>query len=186
MLLAYDVLMHDIDGVLTFFPRADAVEIDVPEEDLSTHDIGADAERDVAFGDAKLPDAPREITLTFLDPERRLQTGAVRQRRAASFGNRAEKVSLNVVMTKEEARACANRLLWLSYMNSREVAVQLPPTYIGRVRPGTRIVTTTNGQPVTILVRRVDRGDNYLLRVSGVMEDPRLLDQPTLAYATPT
>jgi len=186
LLVAYDVVVQNVDGVLTFLPRADVEEVTVLEADLACHDFGSDAARDVEVDDSKLFDAPREVVVSFRDPDRRYQTGAQRQRRAVTQFDRAQKIDLAVVMESGEARAVANRVLWLSYMNSRVLTINLPPSYLGRVRENVRLTFTSEGNPYSMLVRQVDYGDNFILRCTGVMEDPRLLVQPTIAQLVPT
>jgi len=184
LLVAYDVVVQGLNGVQTFFPRADAEQVTVADEDLAAHMLDGDTERDYIVEDGNRASIAREITVQYRDPSKRMITGSQRVRRAASTGLRAEKVDLGVAMSAEEAHAVAGRLLWLSETSARQVTVQLPPTYMDSVRESTRLSLNIGDRPIVILLSQVDRGDNGLLLCTGVREDVRLLDQPAIASAS--
>jgi hypothetical protein len=160
LLLAYDRIGQEIDGQLVFKPRADVAEITVAEGDLAAHEVGGDAPRKLQINDASGLVLPTEVNVEYIDKDDDEQLGSTKMRKLDGVaGGKGGVISANLplVLTADEARVIAARLLWVPHTHRQNAQVQLPPSYL-HVTENDVLVVTAHGREMKVLVRRIDRG----------------------------
>jgi hypothetical protein len=169
LLLAFDVVAKENNGVLEFFKRSTAAEVPVDAGDLSAHEDGAESPRLIAFNDGNGFRLPSEVDVKYLDPDLDYQPGSQRQGRQDFVQSDVRTLDLPVVLTPEQARDVAARVLWTSWANRQGMRVTLPPSYT-TIQENDVLTMTAYGEDFRMLVQRVDRGANGIVEVEGVRE----------------
>lgn len=182
--LAYDLIARVDRGVIVFQPRTSVPVVDVLESDLRAHEPGEEHPPALAWEEPESNKPPRMLIVKHLDPENDYQSGSQAEIAANADSQRTEVVNLDLVLDADQARAIANRILWQTHGNRRAATVTLPPSYLGRVKPGTLMRVTYKGKLHKLLVERVDRGANYRLEVYARVED-QTLSSPVVATEPP-
>ncbi|MCP4661040.1 MAG: hypothetical protein GY856_37030, partial [bacterium] len=172
LLLLSDLETQEDRGVITFSPATSLTEVEVAAEDLAAHQHGQSAPRDMrtkdvnsAFGSL----LPAEVQVSYIDPAWDYQDGMRRHRRPTYETDTIKRVRLPIVMTASEAQAIARRMLWTMWSQRQQVEVQLPPSYL-TVAEGDVLTFTEGGEERRVLVHKVDRGNNLLIKVEGVID----------------
>lgn len=169
LMLAFDVKMQERDGVMYFFSRENAEVVDVVESDLAAHQFGGDAPRPIDVAPRPNVDLPREVTVSYLDPDAEFQPATQRYRRNDAVSEQVANMRLDVTMSAAQAQCKAREFLWTAYANKLEMSLSLPPSYL-RVLENDVLRFDFVGEERDVLLRQVDRGSNFLLRYSGQNE----------------
>lgn len=173
---AHDLLARESNGVLSFFPRSNAATVNVEADDLAAHEGGSRVPRVVTVRDVVSSSLPREVNVQYLDADRDYQQGSERERRKTGTADGVENINLGLVMTSDEARTIAKQHLWTAWANRQTIELDLPPSYAA-LEVNDRISFATGGLAYTVLATRVDRGNNHLIHVEGVVEETQTLSQ---------
>lgn len=176
LLLAFDVTAQEANGTVTFIERKNATEVPIVPDDLAAHARGADAPRAFEVFDRRGQVLPKEVTVNYIEPEKRYQSGSVKARKLSSATGDTRTVEIPIVMDGAQARDIAERILWTQHANRRGIKLSLPPSYA--IIQENDVLTWTD--PVTakawkVRAQVVDRGVNGLVLVEGTEEVDALL-----------
>lgn len=182
MLLAKQVATQDRDGVLCFsaIENLDAVQVvnGTGDEvsDLAAYIDGEQpADSKLGFDDASPEDSPTSVAVRHQDPDNFYAAGyqvfGIRNPGAPEGENRQEIDLSNMVMTAKQGTDLATTIARRAYVNSRTVRMQLPASYLYLLENDLLTVTTDEGEDLTVRVIRRDIGSNFLVQVTGVVED---------------
>lgn len=185
MLLAKQVATQDRDGVLCFsaIENLDVVQVvnGTGDEvsDLAAYIDGEQpTDTKLGFDDASPEDAPTSVAVRHQDPDNFYAAGyqvfGVRNPGSSEFENRQEIDLSSLVMTPKQAMDLATTIARRAYVNSRTVRMQLPASYLHVLENDLLTVTTDEGEDLTVRVIRRDIGSNFLVQVTGVVEDVEL------------
>jgi hypothetical protein len=169
LMIAYDLVASVEEDVLVFRGRTSVPFITV--DDWSAHEDGTDDfVRDIGLNDVTEDKLPREVVVDYIDKAADYAPGSQREKRVVSVGVvNSEKLNIPVTLTAGQAKTIAQRELYRAWQNRNIVELHLPPKYI-RIREHTRIVATINGVTYNVFVTNVDRGYNFVVKVTGVLE----------------
>ena len=181
LLIAYDIVVAEIDGKVTFQDRSTLESTQVDARDLGARQAGDE----IQIPDAEVLDIsqfkiPNKVQVLYVDPASDYQKGSATATRPDLADGEFVSMDLPLVLTKEKAREIAQRLLWLPEFNRQEVSVTLPPRYSSVVSEGSLLEFTALGQDWRIMATSVARGDDYRLEVTGVVEDAVIYEMPLL------
>ena len=185
MLLAKQVATQDRDGILCFsaIENLDVVQVvnGTGDEvsDLAAYIDGEQpTDTKLGFDDASPEDAPTSVAVRHQDPDNFYAAGyqvfGVRNPGSSEFENRQEIDLSSLVMTPKQAMDLATTIARRAYVNSRTVRMQLPASYLHVLENDLLTVTTDEGEDLTVRVIRRDIGSNFLVQVTGVVEDVEL------------
>ena len=168
-----DLLAQTSGAGLKFFGRRDATVIDVDPEDLSPSTPNSDpTETALRITDNSEISRPDSVTVKYLDHEARYQQGAQRET-SRVLGTTGSNLLVNLPVVLEgagaEARGITRRLLYEGYINRKEVDFSLPFKYL-HVQENDLLRIPAYGHIWTLLVQRVDRSPEFLLRISARVE----------------
>lgn len=176
MMVAQQLVTQERDGVIAFFhiDAADAVQI---RNGASYTDLisqpGIDAK--IAYEDVADADLPTSIGIRHQDPDTQYTEGyqfyGVRNPSASTAENRQEVDLSNLVLTRKQAANLAGTLIRRAYINSRQIRMQLPASYLHVLENDLLTVTDDDGNDLTVRVVRRDIGANFLVQVTAVVEE---------------
>lgn len=171
ILLAYDILVREDEGVLTYFFKGEEDTVTV-----SAADVGA------TFGEEKLPQIvfnklrevtlPQEVTIKFLDPNKSVQAGSVSERRINAPHDQVDVVDLPLTLSENEARQIARRRLWRTWQNLLRAKLTLPARYF-YIQEADVVTVPWDGENYSIFVEKLTRGDNGIIELEGPVEQNR-------------
>lgn len=162
------------DGKIKFFKRGRSSVMTIPESDLATH----------AYEEERPPfslvetrqqeiELPERVDILYFDPDLDYQQGNQHAKRILRNIHTEEKSTLNVpeVFTADEAKAIAERNLYLSWMERDSKEVTLPYKYIGLDPADVITVAMDGGATFKLRVVQADLGANLVYRLKLVAED---------------
>lgn len=167
LLIAYDILTQETNGVMRFFPRRSARIIDIPEEDLAANS-GGTFEFPIAVSDTPDSKIVSDVVVDYFDSENENQKGAQTEPQGRFAQRDVSTVSLPLVMTGAQARAIARRFRWLAW-NQREVKLQLPTRW-KKVQENDCLRFKAMGEQWLVLVKRVDVGKDEVVYIEATIE----------------
>jgi len=174
LMMAYDIVVQDRDGVTTFLYRSDLPDIDLPDDALGAFSGNTQPSGEpVIEKDQPDDSAPRECTVKFMDADRNYQGGS------QSYRNQAYSVDLPMIiefplsMTNDDATVIARRVLWVQQANRSAFEIPLPPSLL-TVREYDRLHFTAFGEARTAICAKVDRGSNLQINVEALSEVPEI------------
>lgn len=170
LMIAYNLVSQDNNGVLEFFERTNAVEIEVDEEDVASHPSGQDVFRPFEVRDISIAKLPTKVVTKYVDVNSRLQPGSQSAIRQASVVPNVLTMELPVVLTAAEARAVAERMLWMPYANRQIVSLNLPPSYLTALENDILLIPRGT-DTYRVIVQRVDDGKNGIKNFETVIEE---------------
>lgn len=169
LMLAYNVSARERGTALTFYTRGTETIVDIDEEDLGAHPSGSDVPpplQTIDNGDLELPNS---IDVNFIDPDKDYERGNVSEPNGPGTLPERVQVEFPLVMTSEEAREAAIRMLWEPAWTARSFRLTLPPAYIW-LEEGD--IIRTRGRLMRVV--EIDRGQNSMLEIQAI-EEERLL-----------
>lgn len=171
--IAANMLAQGREGALEFFARTGATIIDVDAADLSSHEIGSESrERPIQVQDANENEIAERVTVRYLDNQNRLQGGA-QSARATTAGapNTERTINLPLVLNDAaaDAQEIAQRVLFDSFNRRETIRISLPPSYM-HVQENDVLRIVALGRTWYLLVRKIDRGANYVLQLECTAE----------------
>lgn len=158
LMLAFDLFSHELNGKLTFYPRADIPQVTVPSSDV----IG-----DIEVRPVKANDIAGEVVLSFLDANDDLASRTVRAGVPENQHASPLKVNIPISMTEAEAQVIADRLHSRMHTDRHEYEFDLPPQYLVLESNDLLRVETERDGTLTMMVKSKDDGANGLIRVVG-------------------
>jgi hypothetical protein len=182
VLIGYELVTSEKDGVLRFSYRKDVPTATVDAQDLSAREIGAETIRPVTFAD--LGDEPADcIVVTYRQQLRDYTVSVAQYNRRAEAPRTTQRIDLSLLqMEDEDAQAVAMHTALLAPVNRRQVELTLPLSYVDSVYEGVRISVPVNGRTREILVMGVTRGPTGVLEVMGIIEQSSIFDLAVSTY----
>lgn len=110
--LAYNFDIAEESGSLRFLDREKAVSGSIIEDYLAGHDAANDRPELIRWERQRVTNLPQEASCIYLEDGRDLQQGTQRTERQAGSANNNLSASLALVLTPDEAREIADRMLW--------------------------------------------------------------------------
>lgn len=180
---AYFFDMVETDNVLVAIPRGQAVSTIIPESDLG-----------VASEKFKLTptiqqenDLPRTMIVNFSNPALDYQQDKQQfQRNARVKKTRNEQqVSFPIVMDADTAVQIAAEALALTWMEKDSYEFKLWKSIYLTLDPSDVIQFTYNGLPYQSRIVKINAGQDTILEVSAVSEDPRTYESSAVSAPNP-
>lgn len=179
--LAYDFDVAEVGGAMRCVKRTASAAAIVLSRDLAGHEGGTDQGDTLEWSRAQVTAMPREATITFPDPERDWQPNSQVARRSEGSADSNLGSEISIVMTADEARALADRLLWQSWTGIQTAESRTDDRWIS-LEPGRcywfetpagleplRVIRATRGwNGVIDLALRRDRDEVYQSTATGV------------------
>jgi hypothetical protein len=180
VMMAYDLVAQDNQGVLTFKKRTAVTNHILSDAVLGAYAPGNDIPDPVIGSDLRDEDLPKQINVRHLDPERALQGGEQVARSVTHQVDSPIVLDLPLTLSSANARAVAERTLWTGHMNRTRYIVTLPPSEMTILENDTITFNAFNNAN-TCLVRRMEIGENYLVRAQGLLEDSATSTQDAIS-----
>ena len=179
LMLAYDIALRESNGKLVFFPRSSAPTVPVQASDLAAHEEDADYYRPIVLQDRPRYELPSEVNVNYIDPEMNYSKGSAAFRKTTFLRDNVITVDVPVVLTAQQARDIAKRLLMTAWAENRKATLSLPPSYM-TVEEGDLLgPITVSGQAYTIRVDDVTRGINFRSEIMGSVTQTQTATQTT-------
>ena len=127
---------------------------------------------------------PDQVSITYIDPEMDYQLNT--QRVTRRKGNAINKVQqeLPLVLSADEARQIADRLLWGSWANKRSASNKLGDEF-ARLNPGDIVGIPTFNETLPMRIIRTTRGNNGITELEYTYEDPEVFNSQISGAAGP-
>ena len=168
---AYDLVVRDDDGVLVFFKRTSVTTVSVDAGDLSAHESGLPTNEVYSITDVPTWTLPQEVNVTYLDTNERLSQATAKERLNNSTNNNNLNIQMPLSLSPDEGQQLAARILWEAWNNRQVITVTLPPTYF-QLKEHDLLVFTVDDITFRMLITNIDKGNNYLCVIKGLIESP--------------
>ncbi len=176
LMRAFNVAVQETnEGRLRFMKRNAGVEWTIVEDDLAAHELGTTIPRPLEITDVPDDSLPEQVNISYVDTSLDLQKGSQRERRINLTNRNIMKLDIPVTLEPADARAIAARELWLAVINRQKVNLFLPPSYL-LIKENDILKITADSNDYTILVTKVERGNNFLMAIEGYLESEELMD----------
>lgn len=198
IMIEHDVTTQETDGKIKFFSRQNADTLELDDSHLGAYMHGSEPPPRVTIADVDTAGLPNEVLVKFQNIHNKLEMDEAKAMHNAPLGDAKDTKTYNlnnVAMSKAEAMAIAQRLLYQPYF-ARSVAFTLPGNNFwaqeGDILKFTHPIEADSADDIFtyyIHVLKKERGSNYLINVEGVMywpgmtyewEDTQAPDMPTL------
>lgn len=166
---AYFVEGIESDWKIRFKPRSSDPIRTIEEKDLGPT---KGPTGNVSFLETRIPeyDLPAEIAMIYSDPNRDYQQGASYHRRVSQpvpvmYSKTSENIEMPIVLTENEAKTIAERILFFSWLSRDQSKAMLPWTHID-LDPGDIVEFKFNdGRVLTDRIEKIDIGANFSLEL---------------------
>ena len=161
--LAYDFDVAEVAGALRCVRRGSSPLGLITLDQLGGHDATADRSGDViSWSRTRVTALPRQSTVTFPDPDRDWQPNSQSAQRSEGSADNALSTSVPLVLTADQGRALADRLLWEAWTGQQTATAQTDDRWIS-IEPGRLYYVETPAGFEPIRVTRVTRGWNGVI-----------------------
>lgn len=157
-------------GGLRFFFREDATEVAVDTNDLAAHRSGDSYDRPFSGRAEKIENLPSEVSVRYFDPELGYARGSQREIRQHAEQINVKTVDAPFVLTAEEARGLAAKIVWLAEASQNIIRLSLPRKYIHVLENDVLTFTDADSHEWKLLVDRVDRSFEGALEFECIEE----------------
>lgn len=163
-------------GVLRFVPQDRGRSLVEPDPSLlAAHVFGQERPDDYEKEVTTIETLPSEVNVTFLDPDEDFSENTAIYRRQRALPDNKKDVSVQLVLTVNQARQMAERLLFQQWIEQRvKFKLIFPPAMI-HVEAGDLVRITVAGQATDLEVRRVQVGANLLCEQELTISDKTFL-----------
>ena len=187
ILLAYDIIMVEVDDQLIFLERSAAPTHLIDANSLGARRNGGEYVTNVNVtdtADIKLPD---RVIVKYIDPDNGWQQGSTSERRpnagTSGQGGEVVEVNFNLTLREQQARQIASRFLYDPLTTRRSITVSLMPSEVS-VSEGSILSFTDGGYDWLMLVDKLDRGSDFSYVAEGVAEKQHLRILPSISTET--
>jgi hypothetical protein len=175
LLIQNDLLVQQDASTLRFFHRKDARRVDIAAKHLAAS-AGKRSRSPITVTEVPISSLSDEVNLSYLDLNNQYNKGSQRQRRNNDVSSKEQGINLPIVMDSVEARAIASRLLWSEWNQRLRVRFEVPALeYIDKLREGDVARLNALGEDWEVLIHKIDRGANLMMRCEGTVEDKNML-----------
>jgi hypothetical protein len=175
--VAYNANIRESGGAIVIEKRSSADTITIPAADIGANAALSESNpRLASFSDAGDTDLPKEVNVYHLSPTLDYQQGVAKERLLDSFVSRVETINLPFVLTDDEARDVAQRILWVTRSERIEIVFFVGLKYI-EIEPGDQATITIESETYTVRVEKVLIGKNGVIEVRSVVEDSETATQ---------
>lgn len=183
--LVHDVMLTDQSGVIVVEPRSTLETVTIPQEKMVAHVPGRNPPRDLLHVPANSRFLPSAMTISYLDSDKDYEPGAETYRmQANNFSKQPDSREVSMVMTSAEAQEIARRTLLTTHAAGHTFSdIQLPPSMLGQIRPGTIAEFQSDGRTWTGMVQSVLSGANEVIQVVATGEQAQTLSHSTASAA---
>lgn len=126
---------------------------------------------------------PREVSVTYSDPDRDYQEGTQRAQALTNTATEIRNVSIPIVMSADKARALADKTLWEAWVG-RVSCSFVGSDRLGYIVPGDSLVAPYRSTYSAYRVESVTRGDNGLIEISARLNDPNVYESAAAGAET--
>ena len=173
---AYSFDLVVFGGVIRAVKRAAKIQAHIPDSDLAGRGIRDSSGDTKTLTRADVLRLPSEITLSYFDPSRDYQINTQRAFRDQGDSNNKISVEMPMVLTANEARKIADRMLWEAWAVTRQVKFTTSRRW-ERALEASQIVTLDVGnERRPFRIERMVRGKNGVVEFEAVFEDPTLYE----------
>jgi len=181
LMIAYDIVVQERDGVLFFANRVNPDTVAILEDDLGTHVFDDRTVDRFRITQQPALDLPRTVYLDYYDADNDFQKGTASAIRLNAAGLLARKINLPLSLTTAVANGMVKRMLWAEVGDRRRVELALPANY-RHLLEGDVATVPFNGETYSVRVLRVDRGVDGLILVQGLIEEVETSIQDEIGY----
>ena len=175
LLLAYDILTQEDNGVLKFFNRANAEVVELLEDELVAHEDGENPPRPYEITTRRAQEIPATVVVNYSDSDSDYQAGSQTDVRNRFVTGSTFSVDLqNLVLSAAQAKVIARRILWTSVANAKQQRLQLGFSRID-ILENDIVTFTIDSKTHRILLNQVDQGQNGVNLLEGVTEEASTL-----------
>lgn len=168
---AYDFTMVEQHGQIRAERRAYTIHATMPESDMAARPASSNEAKDIyEFSRLSTADLPREVSVSYPDPAFDFQPSTQTARRSERDSLNIESVELPVVLTADDARRVAGKILWERWAASRTISFTVGDQW-ARLTCGKIIAVPVAGSLMPFRVSKMARGANGVWKVDAVYED---------------
>lgn len=179
--LAYDFDMVEQYGQVRAVRRASNISVSIPEEELACVDAGATDPVDaVTYTRRASTDLPRVANVAYPDPDFDFQPVTQQAARSEVDSEQEVKVELPVVVSAQEARRIAAKVLWSRWAEARTAKFSICDRY-ARLMVGQIVGVPVAGVVQPLRITNMTRGDNGVIEIEAAYEDALAYDDQTAA-----
>lgn len=131
LLPAFGVDCADIAGQLRFYRRSQFMRSTIPLDDMGAHIYGDSPPEQFMFTRQTDLELPRELALTFSDPDRDYQSNTATASRTEGSAKSNVAASVNLVLAADEGASAAALMLWDSWLGRTGLSFALTDAWIG-------------------------------------------------------
>lgn len=162
--LAFDFDVSEVAGALRCIRRGTAPAGLITLDQLGGHDGFSERSGDiVSWNRTRVTALPRQSTVTFPDPDRDWQPNSQSAQRSSGSADNALSTSVPIVLTADQGRALADRLLWEAWTGQQTATTQTDDRW-DSIEPGRIYYVETPAGYEAVRITRLTRG------VNGVIE----------------
>jgi len=183
LMIAYSFDGLESDGKVKFVKRGGAVAATFDNDDLAAHESGSDIPAQVLVTRQSDLEMPDEITVAFINENANYEQGAQYARRTVPASNSQVSVELPVVLSDNEARQIAERVLYSLWQSRQDYRWSTSRKYV-KYDPADVINLPVTGENKQVRIRQRDEGANGIVQWEGSGEDAAVYTQ-TLIAQTP-
>jgi hypothetical protein len=143
----------------------------IPEDDLGISSEKSKLQEDIA----QEHDLPREITVLYSDPALNNQPGKQLKRRKTKVVHTKQQViyEFPLSLSKDDAKSIAEKLLSTVWAERNQYSFKLWNAKYLQLDPSDVVQFTYNGLPFQARLVKTSMGQNRVLEISSLSEDPR-------------
>lgn len=170
LLMAYDLTMQEVQGVLTFNHRGSEDAITVTASDLGCAEAGNEHPPKLDIQDVAEERLPSKVVVQYISTARNYEQGSQPATRPGPVAESVQTIELPLVLSDSEAAEIADRRLWSAYAERRPATASLPPSYVHGVA-GDIFNIPRGSETYAVRSERVTRGLSGRIEVEGVAEE---------------
>lgn len=168
---AYDFMMVEQNGQIRAERRAYTIHATMPADDMAARPASSNQAKPIyEFNRLSTTELPREVSVSYPDPAYDFQSSTQTARRSERDSLNIETVELPVVLTADQARRIAGKVLWERWGASRTISFTVSDQW-ARLTTGKIIAIPVVGSLMPFRITKLIRGDNGVWKVEAAYED---------------
>lgn len=172
--VGYNFVVSEQRGQIRCVKKALGMKGSIPLEAMNARlpdDMGD--KQPIEYSDTTEVGMPDQVTVTFKDVNSEYQRNS--QAAFRRRGNAVNKVTQDIplVLTPNEAKKIADRLLWGAWSNKRSATFKYSDEFV-RLNPADVVGIPFVDESLPFAITRVTRGNNGISEVEGVYDDPEV------------